>query len=529
MNYLKNLNRMNKQKIAILLIALLGMLSCNNPWDEHVKVNDDVLDESIGDYLAANSQFTSFVALLKETGVDAILSSSVIYTVYAPTNEALNAVDASLIDTPEKKKFFVQNHIAFGSFSMKDGSINERINMKSNKKLLLNSSDGFIDEISLNPEKEVLVQNGIIEEIGTALIPRYSIWEHLELEAENNKFVAFINSLTTAVFQPELSEQIGLTAGGKPIYDSVFVIENEFLNEFVDLSNEEFELTLLIPSDELLNSEFTKFEQYYRFDDKRSNEVPSAKDTVNILKMIARDMVIDGTFSASASEDTLLSIAGVKIPFNTSSITGSYQTSNGYVHYLTDCEVGIKDKILPIFMEAEFSVFSTQMNSGDPAPYYRLRENASNGMDYICDNFARGDVLGGVVFRGPKVASMKYRFKIRAINDFRKSYRNPSSSTTLIQKLGTVSTSTNAETGEITISEVTNGLKIDSLATFSGDTIFVTKNEYLPLDSMIYDEIDCGYYEFNKSNNVFMRLLSLESYMAVTADYFKLEPVFEEE
>ena len=520
---------MNKQKIAILFVALLTMFGCNNPWDEHIKVNDDVLQESIGDYLASNSKFSSFVALLEETGVDAILSSSVIYTVWAPTNDALSAMDASLIDTPEKKKMFVHNHIAFGSFSVKNGTVNDRIVMKSGKKLLLDTTEGVIDNTNINADAEVMVKNGIVEEIETVLMPRYSIWEYIQLDAESNKFVTFLNSLTSAIFHPEMSVQVGLNDFGQPVYDSVWVIENEFLNEFVDLSNEEYVLTMLIPSDDVLDAEFKKFEKYYRYDDKRNYEFPSTKDTVNIMKMIARDMVIAGAYDASATEDTLMSVANVKVPFHTNAITNSNQTSNGFVHFVDDCSVKITDKIQPIFMEAEYSVYSIRMSSGEPAPYYRLRERASNGMDYICDNFGRGSVLSGVVFMGPKVASMKYRFKIRAINDFRKSYRNPNSETTLIQKLGTVSITRDTITNEITISEVTNSLKLDSLSTFSGDTLYITKAEYRTLDSLTFDEIDCGYYQFNKSDNVFMRLLPLESYMAVTADYFRLEPVFEEE
>ena len=519
---------MNKQKITILLVALLTMFGCSDPWTEHVKVNDDVLQESIGDYLAADSEFSSFVSMLEETGVDAILSSSVIYTVWAPTNAALNAVDATLIDTPEKKKLFVQNHIAFGSFSVKDGQINDRITMRSGKKLYLNSVDGTIDDIAINSNDEVIASNGIVQKIESTLNPRYTIWEYVEYEAESNKFVDFLNSLTSSIFHPELSEQVGLTSTGRPVYDSVWVVENEFLNEFVDISNEDYMFTLLIPSDEVLASEFDKFQSYYRFDDKRNFEQPSENDTVNILKMIARDMVILGGYDASSTQDTVVSVANVKVPFKTSAITKSMAASNGFVHHISDCSVNLHDKIQPIFMEAEYSVYSTLMSSGDPAPYYRLRDRASNGMDYICDNFARGDVLSGVVFRGPRVASMKYRFKIRAINDFRKSYRNPGSAT-LVQKLGVIPITRNDETGEVTLSEVTNSLRIDTLATFTGDTLYITQTEYRTLDSLAYDEIDCGYYEYNKSDNVFMRLLPYESYMAVTADYFKLVPVFEEE
>ena len=102
----------------------------------------------------------------------------------------------------------------------------------------------------------------------------------------------------------------------------------------------------------------------------------------------------------------------------------------------------------------------------------------------------------------------------------------------LIQKLGTVTILRDPITNLIkTVSEVTNSLNYTNTAygtaDVTSDTMSVTRKEYSPLIHATDDEIDLGYYEFNKSDNVFLRLIPLSSKMAVTADYFRLVPIIE--
>ena len=523
---------MKMYKILTLFAIILLLWGCENPWDEHVRVNENVLQESIGDYLVQNPEFSSFVELLNSTGLNSVLSSSVIFTVWAPTNDAIKSIDQTLINTEAKKKLFVQNHIAFGSYSSKENNATIRIKMRSGKVLEYNASEAIIDNIIIDRDKEAQVKNGTIQVLNNCVSPRYSMWEYLNLDAPENKFISFLKSLTKTVFHEELSAQIGINELGKPVYDSVWIVQNDFLN-YVDISSEDIQATLIVPSDEVFEAEFNKFQKYFRVEDRRNNEVPSSKDSINIMANIAIDWVLNGNYPASETTDTVLSFHAVKVPFNSNSFTSSYKASNGFIHFSNNCSVKITAKIKPILIEAENRVYSLDMASGTPTPYYRLRENASNGMDFICDNSNTSKILSGVIFYGPKVSSIKYRIKIRAINDFGKSYRNSDTSTVMIQKLGTVTVLRDPVTNMISkISEVTNSLNYTDtkygIADVKSDTIFVPKKDYSPLGNAADDEIDLGYYEFNKSDNVFFRLTPLATRMAVTADYIRLDPIIEE-
>lgn len=76
-------------------------------------------------------------------------------------------------------------------------------------------------------------------------------------------------------------------------------------------------------------------------------------------------------------------------------------------------------------MEAEDWIYSYRGTSGTPHPYFRERGECLGRFHFILDNSHGSQKLTGALFKGPLVSSIKYRVKIRAINDFRKSYKVP--------------------------------------------------------------------------------------------------------
>lgn len=539
---------MNSYKIIILFVLVLLQAACTNSWEEHTKVNQDVLEESILNYLEENAEFSQFTEMVKSSGMDTYFNSSTIYTVWAPTNDALSSVDQSLLDSDAKIKMFVQNHFVNGMYSTLSDNPAISIKMKSGKVLVYDSSNDLIDGVNINSEQEATLKNGVVQAINSALAPRYSIWDYILFDAPQNKFVQFLQSQTKLVFDDENSQQIGVNEQNQPVYDTIWIEENRFFNNAADLNSEDSILTVLIPTDDVFEEEFNKFQKYYRRDDKVSNEVPTTRDSIYIQLMIARDYVFENAYSVAEAPDTLVSYFNVKVPFKSNAITASYQASNGYVYVVNDCQVEVKNKILPIVMEAETSIYGVVISasgnylnnttSGTATPYFRERADASQGYDLVVDNSHKSEVLSGALFRGPLVSSIKYRVKIRAINDFNKSYRYSNSGTPLKQWLGQVTITRNKVTEEIiAISPATNafnsgteyGVPDVTYDPADPSTYYVSidSTRYSPIENALDDEIDLGYFNFSKADSVFFRLIPESSQMAVSADYFRLVPIFE--
>ncbi len=529
---------MNKYRLIAVLLTSILTAGCNDRWEEHTRINDDVSQETILDYLEANADFSQFVELLKNAGMEKHFNYSGLYTLYVPSNSAMAQVGSELIDTQEEKRFFIQNHYLSGIYSVRSDKEKTALTMKSGKVLEYDPLGKTIDGAGIDEDKEVIVSNGNIQVINQPLVPRFNIWDYLELRAPGNQFVQFLNSLTSFVFDEYNSVQIGIDARNRPVYDTVWVKENLFLKTVTDLSSEDSMLTFLVISDEVFDSQFRKFERSFRVDDKISNEIPTKRDTQNIKMMIARDLVFGGKHGLSDAPDTLVSYFGVKVPFVKTAVSSVFNASNGTVYFVSDCDIKREHKILPVLMEAESCLYSYQGSSGTPHPFFRERENASGGSDFILDNSNGSQVLTGALFKGPLVSSIKYRVKIRAINDFRKSYRNPDVAVVLRQFLGQVSVTRNPVTNQIlTISSVTNAFKTDTLygtPDFVYDPVDVstyyvpiTREQYSPAEMAREDELDLGYYDFSRSDSLFFRLVPFSGGMAVTADYFRLVPIFE--
>ncbi|MEP0265352.1 fasciclin domain-containing protein [Dokdonia sp.] len=79
----------NYTKIAILAITFTGIISCVDD-DDNGNIIDNTPSNSILDIAISNPDFSSLLAALQQTGLDATLAGSGTFTVFAPTNDAFD-------------------------------------------------------------------------------------------------------------------------------------------------------------------------------------------------------------------------------------------------------------------------------------------------------------------------------------------------------------------------------------------------------------------------------------------------------
>lgn len=99
-----------------------------DPVEKGTEVGDAVMitQRSIFDNLSRSKDHTTLMVLLSASGFAAKLKGRDSYTLFAPTNKALNQLPAGTVDSllrpdhKDKLRYFVQSHLAGRSFSLKE-------------------------------------------------------------------------------------------------------------------------------------------------------------------------------------------------------------------------------------------------------------------------------------------------------------------------------------------------------------------------------------------------------------------------
>lgn len=122
------------KRITVLLAAVFFVTvfsGCSKKWDEHNMITDNAINNDLMKAISNAPNLTKFSELLVKSGYDKIISSSKTYTVWAPTDQALQSLDPTIVSDSVKLKLFVGNHITNQSYLT--GSGDQRIKMLNGK------------------------------------------------------------------------------------------------------------------------------------------------------------------------------------------------------------------------------------------------------------------------------------------------------------------------------------------------------------------------------------------------------------
>ena len=148
-------------------ILLLSAVSCQDAaWDDHYGATDGTVSALLMEELHNRSEFSDFAALLRQTGGDSILNYNQTFTVFAPTNEAMEGLNAGSNAMAE----VVKNHVArylYGPSHLADTAY-LRIKMLNGKyqELTRSGENMFFAGIEVKDDP-ILATNGIIYPLRT--------------------------------------------------------------------------------------------------------------------------------------------------------------------------------------------------------------------------------------------------------------------------------------------------------------------------------------------------------------------------
>jgi Fasciclin domain len=473
--------RTKKYFLLLISVIALNYLSCKK-WDDHNQ-NDVSLDVTLMQEIKKRPDLGKFTELLEKSGLDKEIASSKTYTVWAPSNDALQTLDPAIANNDSLLKLFVRNHIANQQYYTRMAQSAIRVPMLNGKQVTFQGNK--FDEAVIT-EADRFVRNGTLHVINKFVPALLNAWEFVNSTTATYKQNAFIVSLNFDDFDPSLAviDSISSTTG-QPIYHpGTGVVKHNVYNDRVnDLKNESKQYTYFLLNNTAFDAEVLKEKNYFK---------TGSADTTTILSSfnVVKDVALEGLYSINQLPDSVLSKFNVWVPINKGAIVQTIKLSNGIVYVMNEMNFRIDSKIQPIIIQGERP--SGFMADRRTTTYYRIRNNPGTNQvfeDLVVNNTGLANFF--INYQSPNTFSTKYKVYWVAVNDFQ--------SATFQQRLA---------------------LGDPASASFAYVTVPVNN----------YNEVLLGEYTMSNFGNLNLFLTGANSTTngvnSLTLDYIKLVPVF---
>lgn len=338
-----------RNKLAALALGTLALAGCADEWDDHYAPDGGVATQSLMQLLETDGQLAGFAKAVKAHGLDTLLASDQSFTVWAPTDEAMNAFTSDGSDV----EHFLQNHInryVYNASDLADTS-NVRIKMLNGKfQEYARSAGGYTFAGTPLAATSSSATNGLLHRIA-GVAPFYlNIYEKLKSEGNHtDSLAAYLMEFDENTFDKANSTATGKNSLGQLTYDSVFVYNNDWMNRYGDLNLEDSLYTLVVPSNAAWREGYAAFSNYFKtFGEQQSASengigVPTRSYAVegamadsieraHTRQALAANIVFRGKPAFSASElDSLVATSGAVFYQPSRLIAGATQetVSNG--------------------------------------------------------------------------------------------------------------------------------------------------------------------------------------------------------
>ncbi len=209
--------------IILFALAVLGLSSCKEYWEDHYDVYPETVDQNVWVAMQGNPEISEFVELVEQYQFDTLFNTDIPYTIFAPTNEAMQQYSTGNLPDTSVIKYHISSH--FIQSNVISGK--QKIQTLSDKYAFFErtGSAAKLDDIPLKYESPLYL-NGkyfVLEQIAKPLPNLY------EYYIVNNTLLRdYIDSQDSVILDKERSRPIGFDEDGNTIYDTVSVTFNKF-------------------------------------------------------------------------------------------------------------------------------------------------------------------------------------------------------------------------------------------------------------------------------------------------------------
>ena len=402
----------NKKNIAVIVLFFTLVITGCNKWKDHTEVIQQDLTHNLLETISSTPQLSKFREYVGLAGLDSLLQASKTFTVWAPTNAALQTIDPATVADPVKLKAFILNHISNQLYFTRDVAAPVRIKMLSGKYNNFNTTKFEDADIETTDR---YVKNGVLHTIKSMVPPLQNIWEFINATTTQYAQNAFIKSLNYTAFDPSLAiiDSISVITG-LPIYrpGTGLVQKNYFNDRVFDVKREDKQYTYFVMQDANFAFEADSLKPYFA---TTSTTTTDSLTRWNVVKDLAYETAYP---NAASIPQPLVSRSGITVPVNTAFVVNIIKVSNGYVYIMSKLDVPTKNKFLSITLQGE-SPSGFLQNDKTAFIHYRIRLNPVTST-----NFSDIYIVGhGVTtfysfYRTSETPSIKYQVYAKATNDF---------------------------------------------------------------------------------------------------------------
>lgn len=402
----------NKKKIAVIVLFFTLIITGCNKWKDHNEVIQQDLTQNLLETISSNPGLSKFREYVGLAGLDSLLQASKTFTVWAPTNTALQTIDPATVADPVKLRAFILNHISNQLYFTRDVAAPVRIKMLNGK--YNNFSTTKFEDADIETTDRY-VKNGVLHTIKSMVPPLQNVWEFINATTTQYAQNAYIKSLNYTAFDPSLAiiDSISVVTG-LPIYrpGTGLVQRNYFNDRVYDVKREDKQYTYFVMQDANFVFEADSLKPYF---------VTTATTTTDSLTRwnVVKDLAYETAYPNAASiPQPLVSRSGISVPVNTAFVVNIIKVSNGYVYIMSKLDVPTKNKFLSITLQGETPSGFLQ-NDKTAFIHYRVRLNP-----VTATNFSDIYIVGhGVTtfysfYRTNETPSIKYQVYAKATNDF---------------------------------------------------------------------------------------------------------------
>lgn len=393
----------NTIKTAFLWLALLFsfmMYACKDEWNEHYDRNQSLPEQNLYELIKENRSLSKFARLIEISGYDSLLVATQTFTVWAPGNEALAAVDET---DAEQVRLLVSNHIARFNHSTAEPD-SKIIRMINGKVYYYSHRDGLTFGGSNLISKDQLAKNGILHTVDKQIVYAHNILEYITIQSNTTKIASFISK-----YLEEIQEEQG--------YDTITTLYNPLLEDKLyglgNIAAEDSVFTMIIPTDAAWDAAYERIAPYFNVYNPDAALADSTRRVQTSLAII-NDLIYRERINDPAEYNTLTSTSGSIITDvgNLFKGTSPVNASNGIIYLADELRYdNTKTWNKPIYVECEEQ--EGRLTGSYTSIYTRTVEANSvvedvSGDRYIEVQPTNTSAQPSVVFSIPNVLSGKY-------------------------------------------------------------------------------------------------------------------------